>query len=140
MEEFVWKSSFDTGIEKIDAEHQHLLKLLNEVHADLTSAQGVCEELQDYAESHFFNEEEMMLSSSYPELLTHQQWHRFFEEQVTQLEKAIGSGEGKSTASLITFLRDWILNHILLEDKKFAHYLQAHFKEDDLATFLAEGS
>jgi len=139
MEQFVWKSSFEIGIEKIDSEHKHLLQLLNDCISDLTSAKGICDELKEYAEFHFSDEEDLMQWSRYPEFQTHQQWHRFFEDQVRQLEKAIFTGGEKSIASLISFLRDWILNHILLEDKEFAKYIHANFKEDEIANLPVLG-
>jgi hemerythrin len=139
MDQFVWKSSFEIGIEKVDSEHKHLLKLLNDLNSDLTSTEGISDELKEYAESHFSDEEDLMQWSLYPGLQAHQEWHRFFENQVLQLEKAISKGGEKSISSLISFLRDWILSHILLEDKNFANYIHANFKEDEIANLSAHG-
>jgi hemerythrin-like metal-binding protein len=139
MDQFVWKSSFEIGIEKIDSEHKLLLKHLNAGITNPTKTEGIFDELKKYAEFHFSGEENLMRKTDYPELQTHIQGHQLFVDRVQQLEKAIIDGEKTSVTMLIAFLRDWFIYHILLEDKNFANYVRANFKEDEIANLYAQG-
>lgn len=64
-----------------------------------------------------------MRSCNYPDYANHLGQHRYFESQVTELGEAVNKGIREKVESVIVFMRDWLINHILEEDKKYALYL-----------------
>lgn len=131
MEQFVWKAGFALGIDEIDHQHQMLLKYLNDcicyasVHDRTVDTHGIIDELKAYARLHFTAEESLLRKIGYPEADLHQQRHRLFEDQVAQMEKAVSNGEKYAVTSLVSFLKDWYMQHVLVEDKRYAEYMQA---------------
>ena len=122
---FVWKDTFNIGHEAVDLQHRLFLETLNKYY-EITF--GGKEELVDkelinrlkqYATTHFRFEEELMQSVGYPEMERHRNQHRYFESLVRDFEAAHRQGKTQALSSAVSFLRDWFLNHILDEDKKF---------------------
>jgi hemerythrin-like metal-binding protein len=129
MAQFIWKDGFSIGIEEIDNQHKLFMEYLNECSelATRSSIDGIYKGLIDktkaYATMHFAFEENLMHINRYPELAQHEKLHRFFEMQVAELEASFNTGGREKTTSLSAFLRDWYINHILEEDKKYAPYV-----------------
>lgn len=122
---FKWKDSFNIGIEELDHQHKTFLELLNECyesvsadkHAGIDSA--MIEKLRQYATMHFHREEAMLRFASYPDMEHQQEQHKYFESKIRELEAEREAGKSRIVESVFEFLRDWFLNHILQEDKKF---------------------
>ena len=65
-----------------------------------------------------------MRAKSYPHLEHHQQQHRYFETQVSQFESDREKGTAQTAESLLVFLRDWFLEHILEQDRGFVPHVR----------------
>ena len=81
------------------------------------------EELREYAEKHFQFEEALMESKGYPDLRNHCGIHREFIGEIDELERKIRKGKKSAPAEIFVFLRDWLLEHIQVTDRKYAPYL-----------------
>jgi len=125
-----WEDSFSVGLEKIDNQHKELVKMVNELYkackmgalkGDIIYLRTVSKALE-YARVHFSDEEEYMGLVYYPELDEHKKQH---EEFVVVIKKSIQLFETGEAApiELANFLKDWLLNHIAISDKKYAPYL-----------------
>ncbi len=129
MDYFLWKDSFNTGVLQIDEQHKLFLEYVNECcdaacnkkQKRITDA--TIYDLKTYAATHFYDEEYLMIEANYPDLWRHADLHSYFKRRVEELEKAQNEGNTNTVASLSAFLRQWFLNHILEEDKKFAAWL-----------------
>jgi len=139
MEQFVWKSSFAIGIEEIDRQHKLLFTYLNEALAHATETAGIFGKLKAYAGEHFAGEEKLMRKINYPSLEVHLRQHRLFEDQIEQLEKALDNSEKQTIITLVSFLKDWFLEHILVEDTNYANYMRATMDEEDILLLVAFG-
>jgi hemerythrin len=130
MELFKWKESFNIGIEEVDRQHRSFLELLNDCYVKASGLgrtridPAMVASLREYATMHFRFEEELMRFRSYPDMLHQEQQHRMFESMILEFEAEHAAGKGESIESVFTFLRDWFLNHILVEDKKIASLIK----------------
>jgi hemerythrin len=126
VEFFKWKDSFCVGIEELDQQHRSFLECLNECHAQVSTGKragidaDLLKRLKTYAAEHFVVEEEMMRLFGYTGIGVQGQQHLYFTAQIAELETALARGSEPSARSVLTFLRDWFLEHVLSEDKKFA--------------------
>lgn len=128
-----WREALSVSNNLIDADHQHLLSLINSFEeiftadrpiADLLAAIG---ELRDYTHTHFAREERMMLALRYARYDHHKLAHARLIEQLDQAAKPLhelGRVLAATAAalpeeirdSLVGLLRQWLLEHIMGED------------------------
>jgi len=130
MDFFKWKNSFSIGIKEIDQQHMSFLEYLNECHLEVSGGkrseigQSLIDNLKAYATTHFRFEEALMQAKGYPKLKHQERQHKYFESQVAELETANAGRSERTAESLLAFLRDWFLKHILEEDKDFVPYVK----------------
>jgi hemerythrin len=130
----VWNDDLMTGIEKIDEQHQILVNLFNEANTRLTNnnsaefLEQITRDLLSYALYHFETEEELMQKYHFTENSnddTHIKQHRSFSARVVAVRNDIKAGVLISREELLSFLNNWLINHILNTDKKLASFLLA---------------
>jgi hemerythrin len=79
--------------------------------------------LAEYTVNHFADEERAFAQTHYPEEAQHKQLHKKLVEQVVELQGKFRSGETLLSQDIITFLQDWLINHIKGVDKKYGTHL-----------------
>ncbi len=125
---YVFKDEYKTGIDKIDEEHKRLFEIADQVYEVLMDEfipdkydyiVEILNELKDYAETHFTNEEEYMASIGYKKLFTHKVEHHDFIEKLNEYDlDAIDENQKEAIMELLTFLSNWLVDHILKNDKQ----------------------
>ena len=79
--------------------------------------------LLNYTKMHFAAEEKLIREAGYPDLAAHLTYHQQFTSKIAEtIEKYKTTGLAP-TVSLVTFLKDWLSNHILIKDKHYGAYL-----------------
>jgi hemerythrin len=126
-----WDDRYLIGIPLIDEQHKELIRLTNTLYesclqGDEAARKKFKRTIQgtvDYVRFHFSAEEQILKNVNYPELASHKKQHEKFVKQV--LEEAKNFVEGKKFVpnTFVRFLRDWILTHIAMEDRKYADYI-----------------
>lgn len=130
MTSYQWKDGFNTGIDEIDQQHRLLLKHLNDCHLKVSTGRRseigreLLDGLKRHAVMHFRLEESLMRAKGYPKLDHHEQQHKYFESQILEFENEYAEGTGRISATVLAFLRDWFLKHILEQDKEYVPYLE----------------
>jgi hemerythrin len=131
-----WNKGYEIGNAYIDGQHRHLVGLLvnlkdfivdNGLQAESGDIGNIVKSLADYTQIHFSGEQALMAKHSYPELNNHIRLHSVFVQAVDAFAaaaKAGKAGEDEELHGLYDFLLQWLINHILQEDRKFAEYLQ----------------
>lgn len=112
----------------IDHEHQELFRLIGKanrlVREGIDASQcdeimKILEELKDYTEFHFSDEEEYMESIHYEGLEAQRRAHKAFVYKINSIQKEeIEKQPQEYMQSLVEFLLGWLINHILYTDKK----------------------
>lgn len=124
-----WKDSFSVTVPKYDNQHKKLITLINELHGAMSTGQGnavlgkIFTELLNYTKTHFADEEAEFKKHSYPEYATHKLEHDKLTNEVVKLYNDFNSGRGSLSIETMNFLRNWLQNHIVGTDKKYAAYL-----------------
>jgi hemerythrin-like metal-binding protein len=113
-----------------DDEHKKLIAIINGLHdsfehgVDRSIAEHALDELVDYTVQHFGHEEEYFDAWDYPDRAAHRIAHEELRRQVLEYRDTIlAKGGIEMTLELITFLRYWLLGHIMAEDKKYCQFL-----------------
>lgn len=127
-----WKPEFDLGVARIDAQHRKLFDYVNALEEAMRKGQGrqvldkVLASVAAYTREHFATEEELMQRTGFPELLAHKAAHDAFVKRVQEFQRQHQAGEVGVTIELIASLGDWVRNHVLGMDRKYAPHLRAH--------------
>ena len=131
MSLFAWNSSYALGIPQIDAEHQRLFALAEQLHGAMLkgAAKSVERELLaslvSYTRSHFAHEEQLMLRSKYPDYLQHKADHEALATKVVHLQNDLDSGRVSLSVEILKFLKDWLSHHICGADHRIAEHLRS---------------
>jgi hemerythrin-like metal-binding protein len=133
-----WSDEFSLGMPEIDAQHQVLIDLINQVWIAIIPSKPdqehtirIVEELEKYTLTHFTDEEVFMRKMWYPKFREHKGAHDQFVARVAQEKAKIASGQ-RLTLDMVYFLRDWLINHILVSDKEYAE----EFKQQSAPTSI----
>lgn len=124
-----WNPSYSLGLAEIDDQHKSLLELINKIWQAIVSRSetavvlALVEELERYTLAHFAAEETFMRVTHYPAFEEHKLAHQKFVERVAA-EKKRAIESGSLSIDLLHFLRDWLVDHILVADKAYADFTQ----------------
>ncbi len=120
-----WDNSIKIGIDKIDEQHFRLVELVNKLYGAMinragnTILQTLLGELAEYTVTHFADEEEMMRKAGYAKLVEHQKVHEKLVGQVMEFKERFESGSATVSIELMSFLGDWLINHIQATDRQY---------------------
>ena len=124
-----WSDSLSVGVRELDDQHKELVRLVNVLYEALKAGRGR-EALKDilgglvrYTKVHFATEERFFNRLGYPEKDEHIQQHRKLVDQVLEFKKKVDSGQDMISVNLLDFLKDWLINHIQVSDKKYGPFL-----------------
>jgi hemerythrin-like metal-binding protein len=121
-----WKPFYSVGDSSLDAEHQEILKLIDELYAEMApgkenpKTKKLLDRLVQYTVTHFQHEERIMQEASYPGLAAHKIEHERMRQRTLELRSDFS--QVKAT-ELLRFLKHWWTNHIQAEDKSYSPYL-----------------
>lgn len=124
-----WIASYSVGVPVIDAQHKHLIGLINELHDQMLAGRGkdilssVLDRLVQYTNSHFADEERAMVTAAYPRFEEHRAEHDSLTQRVARLQKDVRDGKVAVTMEVMTFLKEWLHSHILGSDKQYCPWL-----------------
>jgi hemerythrin-like metal-binding protein len=128
--EIYWNDSFATHIVSIDNDHKLVLTYMDELyHAisqgnDFSELTIIIKKLIDYSNVHFDREEVLMSKHLYPLLKTHQIMHREYKKEIDNFIEMAYQKDTKTMIKLLSFLKDWFINHIQVEDRKYVDFFQ----------------
>jgi hemerythrin-like metal-binding protein len=127
-----WSDRYSVGVKGIDVQHKGLVDTLNQLHDGMMKGQAatvtgpLLMRLVDYTAKHFADEEKLMAQTKYPALTQHHAHHVELTKQVEEFVGRYDRGEITLNVQLLNFLRDWLANHILKEDKEYGPWLNQH--------------
>jgi diguanylate cyclase (GGDEF)-like protein/hemerythrin-like metal-binding protein len=121
----VWSPTYCCGNPTIDAQHQHLFRLANELldavlsNRPLDESSGIVQALLAAVVQHFQDEEEILSGLGFSGLVEHAKKHVELVDQALELERAFHAGT-LSIGSLFQFLaQDVVALHMLKADREF---------------------
>ena len=141
MDEFIqaFTDKYKTGIELVDDEHRRLFEIIDQtytlIHDDFAhdkydQIMHLLEQLKNYTEFHFNDEEELMERIGYPDINSQKKAHSAFIEKLVDIDihdlDAMDDNQQQYLLDLVNFLVTWLSNHILGADKKIGEYMAAN--------------
>ena len=124
-----WKPEYSVGIESIDAQHKGLIELINKLQNAVDFATGseferaALAELARYTREHFKYEEGLMEEHGYPSFEAHRAEHEKMVARVNKLLDEYREDEDQAMQKALSFLKDWLINHINGTDQQYSKFL-----------------
>lgn len=132
-----WDKQFQTGYKRIDDQHKELVNIINDLYnvgmvEDINnndkvkvSFHSIVKRTIDYATYHFSYEEKIMSAINYSLAKDHIAKHRSFSLKIVDDVSRYENGDNLAIEDFLEFLKNWLLNHIIVEDKKFIAELKS---------------
>jgi hemerythrin len=127
---FRWSNAYSVRIPAIDEQHQELVNILNRLFIAVSKREGnkiiagILDSLMDYTHTHFALEERLMKEANYQDFQNHRHEHKKLIEQLDLLTKKYMLEEKPIYFEMLSFLRNWLKEHILGCDAKYSAALQ----------------
>jgi len=124
-----WSDALSVNIKELDSQHQCLIELVNRLHDSMKAGKGntvlgpILSDLLKYTEFHFSTEEKYFQKFAYPEYLQHKKQHDDLTKKAKELNANFEKGKLTISIEVMTFLKEWLRDHILGSDKKYAPFL-----------------
>ena len=124
-----WRDNFSVGHPVMDDHHKRLVGYINELIKFIGQKDGEAQpdvmalitKINSFADMHFEAEESLLSSLDYPSLPSQLSAHRQYRELLSPF-----FSEARNSIiveELVTLLRDWWENHILVDDMVYKEYL-----------------
>ena len=130
MDQFIWQDIFSVGIKLFDDQHKELFEIGNRLYLGVMDSkptqlvEDILQELCDYAEVHFRDEEYYMRKFNYTKLEEQIKQHEEFKNKIQNLKQDFHDGKLFISIKLINFLIDWLNDHILYKDREYIALLK----------------
>lgn len=133
MARIQWDEKFSVSLQTIDEQHKKLFEMINALSRAIEAGEegnGVADvllKMVDYLSYHFQTEEDLMKRFNYPGYKEHRFQHAEFVLRTLNFEKKLQEGgEEKLSNEVLHYLKDWLIKHILVSDRKLGPFLQHH--------------
>ncbi|WP_461209355.1 bacteriohemerythrin [Desulfocurvus sp. DL9XJH121] len=120
-----WSQSLAVDVPSIDKQHRRLVDMINGLFRAVHKGDGkdrvasLLTGLKEYVHVHFSTEVGMMQKAGYDDIQNHQGIHADIVKKVVELEKDWLAGKPGVEMKALTFLKDWLVNHIMKVDRKY---------------------
>jgi len=120
-----WTQEYSVHNELLDSHHEKLFEMLNKTYEyvmtspDLDCVLPMVDELSEYTRYHFTSEEQHMREIGFSGLSGHIEKHREFTHTIEALRSRYHDNDLEVARELIILLGEWLLCHVLKEDRKY---------------------
>lgn len=134
MKTFIWNSNYETGVAKVDDQHQCLVEIINEYSHLLannttteTDIELTLNKLIEYTKFHFKDEEQLMYSVGLDtrHIAHHEQLHRDILDEISTLLSDQVTDKLSIARYILDLIIHWLVYHILGTDMNMAKQMKA---------------
>jgi hemerythrin len=134
MQIIEWKDDYSVGVKELDEQHKKILQIVNRIseliesnNFEKSEVEKILQELSDYAEEHFTNEEIYFREFDYDKTASHLEAHNDYRKRLAEFKAKYGAGLTKETLlDLADFVDGWWVFHINNTDKEYTECFHQH--------------
>ena len=123
-----WNPEYTVNDAELDGHHQRLFCLLNTAYENVMNSSAVdciypiIDELSEYTRYHFSAEELHMREKNFHDIEDHIAQHRDFAHTIDILRTRYHDNDLEVAKDLIIVLGEWLLGHVLKDDKRYSEF------------------
>jgi len=127
-----WREQLSVGNDLIDTDHQYLIDVVNRAEASMQAHNRVeltevLEELGRYAQTHFEREELVAKAVGYPGVDKLHASHAKLVTTLVKFKEEVGTEwDDAAVTQFTSFLRDWLIGHVIKEDLPMKPWMLKH--------------
>lgn len=127
-----WKSEYSVGIPSVDYEHRKMIRLINEIYAEMRlrkdpdSIEQFLGDIDAAINAHFALEERMMRDAGYEDYQAHKDDHEELLDQIRNMMDEFREDVDSGFGSLRENLADWFKRHFATFDARLHGQLGDH--------------
>lgn len=122
---FTWKEDYSVAVMELDRHHRELFDIVNQIYSCCMSPDGLdgvsskIGDLAAYSKYHFAAEEQHMKNIGFIDLERHRAMHLDFSAKIELMLVSESDNRLDAARELIVYLGNWLLHHVLEEDKMY---------------------
>lgn len=132
-----WSDLHATNIPILDEQHRGIVEAINSLYyymrkdrvSEVVIATMV--KVEHYTFIHFLTEENLLEQAKYPYIDAHKRLHESFQQKSMLLAARLK--KDPDAHELLTFLKQWWINHINKVDQEYVPYLQSYYDKKILS-------
>ncbi len=130
---FEWNQDYIINIEEIDNDHRSIIEKYEVLYNLMKDGKGhgyyeeLLNYLDEYVNNHFVNEQKLHQEASYDLSEEHHIIHDEFKNSLNHIIEAskINQPSDVDLININLFIKNWLIHHILIEDKKFGDFMKS---------------
>jgi len=129
-----WKDEYSVGVSYIDEQHKKFLGMINKLNEACNQGEETASkvfkitirDLVEYVKFHFKTEEDVLIKYKYPKVdyNLHKREHEQFMIKILEVVSDFEGGKKFVPNQTARFLKNWLLQHIMVVDKNYAPFLK----------------
>ena len=121
--QFIWNDDYTVGNKDLDSQHRYLFGLGNTIQtAEPSEARSYVMSLYKYIRVHFTREEQHMQAIGFPGVEEHRIQH---ERLISELNDLAQGFKPEMLDDLVLFLNNWLVNHVMNDDKRYFDFARS---------------
>ncbi len=124
-----WREEYSIHVQRMDNQHIKMFEIAKSLFEALDSKKGkeilenILNHLIQYAQFHFQEEEKLLERYHYSEYKHHHKLHNRLMNQILEFQDQFRRNDYQLEVDFLDFFKSWLINHILIEDRKYGQYL-----------------
>ena len=126
-----WNPMLYLGVPLIDKQHEKMIQLVNNLYSaclqkNESAGHNIAETINEavnFLKYHLVTEEKMMLLLEYPEYMSQKKEHEGFIMEILNQINSLTDKNQRFPNRFFHLLKEWLMLHIIVCDKKFTEYL-----------------
>lgn len=130
MSFIAWNDRYSVGVHSINDQHKKLVEMINNLYTEFYKGisneflMELIKELEKYTVYHFSYEEKFMKLYNYKDFKEHVAEHQSFINELKHYKETLSKENKKAVIDFATYLKNWLLKHIMGTDKKYSKLFQ----------------
>lgn len=118
------------SVDHLGEDNFRLIEMISMLQDSIANRSGdqvigiVLKDLVDYSRRHFPQEEDFMQHHKYNDFERHKNMHQEFTRRIAEILVRIKQGKEVTVYELISFLKKWVDDHLIIEDLKFKRSIE----------------
>jgi hemerythrin len=126
---FEWRNAYRVGVAELDRHHQKLFSMISALarmpeNATAASQEAKTGELVRELRAHLNREQLLLQKGGSPDLESQRKSHKAFISEIEVIRRRIPSSRDAAIRDIVDRLKDWIIDHTLLENRRYLDLLR----------------